>query len=157
MGHCLSAEASVRRGQYTLLLNTFAFLLFRFRAGDNRYVLVRVCCASSELGLDSCASESRRGFQHIRFSRIGLGLHVLWSVDVSMGRRPDSASYLNVAMHTGLLSCLLLEGSADKSSSRSGRWGLLVGVCSRYMCAFSGRLGVESLSLRPSTNAFFHL
>ena len=101
---------------------------------------LRVGCASPQLGLGCCASDSRRGFRNIRFCRVSLGLRALWSIAVSVGRSPDEANHLDVAMHTCLSSTLFFSAlqTNDVREVVAGR------VLPRTTYAF---LGVSAQSL----------
>ena len=134
-----SLPRRLRQGD-TVFLHTFAFLLFRFRPGAHRYVLVlllrnfalAVVPMIPDLASEIFASAT------VVVACILLSVSMLpWAV--------YQANYLDVAMHTGLLLILILAALQTNAVDEIKVGNLLVTVFSAVMCAF---LGASAWSLR---------
>ena len=124
----------------TVFLNTFSFLLFRFRPGAHSYVLV--------LLLRNFALAVVPVIPDVAFQLFSSAAVVMACVLFCLSMSPwavHQANHLDVAMHAGLLFILLLAALQTNRVDEMIVGQLLLAVFSGMMCAF---LGASAWSLR---------
>ena len=125
-----SLPKRLRKGD-TVFLNTFAFLLFRFRPGAENYVLV-VLLRNFALAVVPVIEDPA-------FELVASAAVVMTCVLLGVSMSPwavRQANHLDVAMHTGLLLVLLLAALQTDGVDDAAVGNLLLAVFSGMMCAF---------------------